>query len=147
MRPALIDMIDDYGDLESSLEETNSVVGQLNAELGTEIERAKAAEQVNASSIQTLSDDLAAIPVFEYGAQNSIEILADDSETASVEFASEKESAPYVLISIQCGETENEADCYGIITDVNTTGFTVRLINKDELNTVEITLFWLAIGE
>lgn len=160
MRPTLIDVVDGYDGLESSIEETNEVVGQLNQELGSEIERAKAAEHANASAIQnetqrasaaeqTLSDDIAAIPIIEYGAQNNIEILADDNNTVSITFADEKESTPYLLISLQCEETENvnSADCYAIITSVTNVGFTARIVNKDALNTIQVTIYWLAIGE
>lgn len=147
MRPALIDVVDDYDRLQSDLEDTNAVVGQLNSELATEIERAMAAEQANALAVSNLAQDFAAFPILEYGAQNSIEVLADDSTTASITFNEAKESAPYLLVSVETTENETEADCHGIITEVTNEGFEVRVQNKDALNTIEATIYWLAIGE
>ena len=147
MRPALIDLVDGYNGLQTGLEETNVVIGQLNRELGAEVERARESEQANARAIQDLASDVEAIPAMEYGAQNNIEVLAGGNATVNVSFPEAKESAPYVLVSLETAENDTTADCYAIITNVTNEGFNVRVHNKDTLNAIECTLYWIAIGE
>lgn len=123
MRPALIDVVDEFGNMQGGLETT--------------IER-----------IGALERDYAAIPVFEYGSSPDNEVPLNSSIGVDIEFSEAKQSTPHVLISVECDETEDSpiSNCYGIIISATNTGFSVRVHNLDTVNAETVTINWLAIG-
>lgn len=181
MRPAEIDLLEhmdsaegNIEQLQDDLEETNRVVGELNSELGQEIDNRELADAALGTriddetlartqadtalgnrldtaedDIETLQGDFAAIPVFEYGTSSDNEITAGSNAVIDIEFQEEKTSPPYVLISVECIEAVESpvSNCYGIIVAVSNAGFSVRVYNLDTVNAETITINWLAIGE
>lgn len=137
MRPTLIDVVDEFVNVQDNVESTNEVVEQLSQELGASIER-----------IGVLEQDYTAIPVFEYGSSPDNEVPLNSSIGIDIEFSEAKQNMPYVLISVECDETENSSisNCYGIIISATNTGFSVRVHNLDTVNAKTVTINWLAIG-
>lgn len=166
MRPAEIDLIDhmdsaegDITQLQDNLEQEVVNRKQADTALGTRIDdetlaRTQADTELDnrldtaEHDIETLQGYFAAIPVFEYGVSENNSVPASSSIGVDITFTNEKQSTPYVLVSVECveGEESPVSNCYGIIINASTTGFSVRLHNLDSINAETIDINWLAIG-
>lgn len=134
-------------ELSSTLEETNTVVGQLNAEIGQEIDNRIAADSTLSNRLDAAEESITAFPIFEFGATEGEELQAGTSVGVDIEFTAAKEAIPHVLISVESDETEGYiAECSGVISNITLDGFSVRLHN-DSADTATIIINWLAIGE
>ena len=98
--------------------------------------------------ITNIENDIRALPVLEYGVSENNVVPAASSIGVDILFTDEKQSTPYVLVSVECVEGEESpiSNCYGIIISASTTGFSVRLHNLDSVNAETININWLAIG-
>lgn len=152
MRPAEIELVDamntitdGVGQLQSDMEATNTVVGQLSSELGKAVDNLTAQD----ARITVLEDDFATVPVLEFGSRSGVEIPAGSYVNVNIAFTSEKQSTPHVLFSIE-RDTELETapvGIFAIITGVGVDEFTVYVKNNDTTNSETVNIIWLAIGD
>lgn len=98
--------------------------------------------------ITNIENFIQTLPVLEYGISENNNVPAASSIGVDITFNDEKQSIPYVFISVECVEDEESpiSNCYGIIVSASTTGFSVRLHNLDDVNAETINVNWLAIG-
>ena len=130
---------------------TNAITGEQTAR--TNADTALASRITNEVSARenadtALSERIDALPIFEYGAKESNTVAASGSVSITVTFADEKESTPYVLVTVQCtSDTSHSENMWATVSDVSTTGFTVHIYNGDSAYHGAFDLIWLAIGE
>lgn len=165
MREAEIELVDAVNGTLDDISELTGALGQeianrtqADTALGTRIDAEILARQqadtalanrldAAEDDIDTLQINVAAFPVFEFGATEGDELQAGTSVGIDIEFAAAKEAIPYVLISVESDEAEGYiAECSGVISNITLNGFSVRLHN-DSTDDATIVVNWLAIGE